>query len=76
MAAKLKLEYKVTDSLQIVNGVADILDVPMNDVARKELVAACEKYGGVKALDKPDAAANLFARLTRVMFAIPEFQLC
>ena len=76
LAAKLRTDDKVTDGLGIVDGMADILDVPLNDARRKELAAACEKYGGVKALDKPDSAANLFARVGRAMFAIPEFQLC
>ncbi len=76
MATKLKTDDKVTTPEQIVLGVADVLDVPLNEAAKKSLTDACAKYGGVAALENKDQAANLFARLSRLMFAIPEFQLC
>lgn len=76
LATKLKVEDEVTTPEQIVDGMADILDVPLNEASRKTLVELCMKHGGLKALDEKNKSANLFARLARVMFAIPEFQLC
>lgn len=76
LATKLKTEDKVTTPEGIVDGVADILDVPISTASRPALVEACGKFGGVKALDNKDQAANLFARLCKLMFAVPEFQLC
>lgn len=76
MATKLKTDDKVSTPEQIVDGLADIFDAPLNDESRKALVEACVKHGGLKALDNKDQSANLFARLSRLMFAIPEFQLC
>jgi uncharacterized protein (DUF1800 family) len=76
MATKLKTDDKVTTPEGIVNGMADILDVPLTDESRKALTELCIKHGGLKALDEKNQSANLFARLGRAMFAIPEFQLC
>ena len=76
VAAKLKADDKVSTSEQLVRGFADILDVPLQQEHIKPLVEMCDKHGGVAALENKDRSANLFARLGRTMFAIPEFQLC
>lgn len=76
VANKLKTEDKAANSEQIVRGLADLLDIPIRDEHVKGIAAMCDKYGGVAALDHKDRAANLFARVGRMMFAIPEFQLC
>ncbi|MBC8065879.1 MAG: hypothetical protein H7Y17_13685, partial [Chlorobia bacterium] len=76
LAAKLKTDDKVSTPEQIVDGMADILDVPLTEASRKTLVELCTKHGGLKALDEKNQSANLFSRLGRAMFAIPEFQLC
>lgn len=76
MAARLLNEDKVKTPEDIVNGMADILDVPLNSDRRAILVDACTKHGGVAALGEKNRAANLFARLGQIMFGIPEFQLC
>jgi uncharacterized protein (DUF1800 family) len=76
LASKLKTEDSATTSDKIVDGMADILDIPISEQSRPALVAMCEKHGGPKALENKDQAANLFARLSRAMFAIPDFQLC
>lgn len=76
MAAKLVSDDKVKTPEDIVNGVADILDVPLTADRKKVLVEACTKAGGVAALANKNQAANLFARMSQIMFGIPEFQLC
>ena len=75
MATRLKAD-KVATSEQLVKGLADYLDVPLQSHHVKSLVAMCDKHGGVAALENKDRSANLFARVGRMMFAIPEFQLC
>jgi uncharacterized protein (DUF1800 family) len=76
MAGKLKADVKAATSEQMVVGLADILDVPLNAASIATLTALADKHGGLKALDGKDTAANLLARLSRAMFAIPDFQLC
>ncbi|MBX3119151.1 MAG: DUF1800 domain-containing protein [Fimbriimonadaceae bacterium] len=76
MAAKLLTDDKVKTPDDIVVGLADILDVPLTTDRRALLVEACTKHGGLAALSEKNRAANLFARLSQIMFGIPEFQLC
>lgn len=74
--AALVKEGNPADSAALVMTLADILDVPLDKALTTDLAAAADKLGGVPALDKPESAAKLFAGVTHLMFAIPEFQLC
>lgn len=76
LAKRIKEDDHPTTPEQVVVGMCDILDVPLNDGAKAILAEACTKYGGVKALDNKDAAAGLFTRLAKVLFSMPEAQLC
>lgn len=75
VANRLKNEDKAETPEQIVDGLADILDVPIDAATRPILVEACTKYGGRKALDNKDQSANLFARLSRLLYGTPAGQL-
>ncbi len=76
LAAKMVSEDKVQTPTDIVNVLADVLDVPVSKDRHAVLVDACTKAGGVAALANKDQAANMFARVSQIMFGIPEFQLC
>ncbi|MBS1714823.1 MAG: DUF1800 domain-containing protein [Armatimonadetes bacterium] len=76
LAAKFKTEDKVSTSEQIVDALADVLDVPLGPEDRTVLSEACTKAGGVKALDDKESASLLFAQLGRLLFALPKAQLC
>jgi len=75
VANRLKNEDKAETPEQIVDGLADILDVPIDAATRPILVEACNKHGGRKALDNKDQTANLFARLSRLLYGSPAGQL-
>lgn len=76
LANRLKTENPVASAADIVDAVADIFDARLGPKDRDVLIEACTKAGGVGALNEKDQAANLFANLTKLMFATPEFQLC
>jgi uncharacterized protein (DUF1800 family) len=75
-AAKIKASFKPADSGALVDAFAALLDARLTPGERTALVGVCDKRGGLAALEKKDQAANLFAGMARVLFAIPDFQLC
>ena len=75
-AAKIKKDFKVTDPTSLVEAFLSIFDGVVTPEQRASLIATCEKRGGVKALDDKNQAAGLFAGMSRVLFAVPQYQLC
>lgn len=76
LAEKLKSEGRAQNSAAIVDAVAAIFDVRLQPLERDLLVEACTKAGGPGNLGSKDGAAAVFGELTKVMFALPSFQLC
>ncbi len=77
VAVKLMAPAKSAKSPEdVVDALARALDVPLPAAAKPELVAICTKLGGVEALKKPQTTFELVAGLTKLMFAVPDFQLC
>lgn len=76
LANKIKQQGKSGSVEEIVDAVLEHFDVPEIGERKQALFDLATKRGGVKALEKPDSAAYLFAQLSRNIFAIPEFQLC
>lgn len=66
----------VKEPVDIVNQLADVFDMPLSDTDRETLTKRCTAAGGVKALDEKNQAANLFAQVSKIMFAMPSAQLC
>ncbi|MEQ1933637.1 MAG: DUF1800 family protein, partial [Fimbriimonadaceae bacterium] len=66
----------VKEPIDIVNQLADVFDMPLLEAERETLLKLCVAAGGVKALDQKDQAANLFAQVSKIMFAMPTAQLC
>jgi hypothetical protein len=60
----------------LAEAFCDVFDVPVDDGRLQALVGVVTQSGGVAALADKNAAANLFARLGRTAFAVPEMQLC
>lgn len=75
-AAKLKSDFKVTDANSLVDGFLSIFDGTVSPDQRASLISVCDQRGGIKALDNKDQAAGLFAGMSRVLFAVPQYQLC
>ncbi len=75
-AAKIKSAFKVTDSATLVDAYLELFDGKTTPEQRTALVATCDKLGSVKALENKDQSANLFTMMSRLLFAIPDFQLC
>lgn len=71
-----KLKGSVNSSAQIVDAVVDVFDADVDPVDRDVLIEACTRAGGIQALAEKDAASNLFASLTKLIFAMPSYQLC
>lgn len=66
----------VTDPASIVDGFLELFDARISPEQKATLVGVCEKRGGMKALENKDQSANLFAGISRALFACPEYQLC
>lgn len=73
---RTKLAAPEQTSEGIVDGFARIFDAPIPADRRTLLVEAVEKSGGPKALERPNTAAPVFQNLARLVFGMPEFQLC
>ncbi|MBS1721641.1 MAG: DUF1800 domain-containing protein [Armatimonadetes bacterium] len=72
-----KLKAGGADSAaKIVDFVASLFDVPLLAQERDVMIEACTRVGGPGSLDDKDRAAGLLAELTKLMFAVPSFQLC
>lgn len=76
LANHMKTIAKVQSTEGLVDVYCAFFDVPTTDQQKQTLVSACESKGGLKALDNKDSAANLFASISKLAFAIPEFHLC
>lgn len=76
MAEHLKTIGKTNTASEIVDAVADVFDASLTSQDRDVLIEVCSKAGAASALNEKDQAANLFANLTKIMFASPSFQLC
>ena len=71
------LNFEISSALtSIVDAVADVFDASLTSQDRDVLIEVCSKAGAASALNEKDQAANLFANLTKIMFASPSFQLC
>ncbi len=73
MAKRLENSQTAGD---IVDGIAATFDIDLAKPERDMLIEACTKAGGREALNEKDRAANLFASITKLMIALPRFQLC
>jgi uncharacterized protein (DUF1800 family) len=60
----------------VVEGFARIFDVSVPPERRALLVEAVDKAGGAKALERGNTAAPGFEAPARLVFGMPEFQLC
>lgn len=75
-AERLKADFKVSDPATLIDAFLAIFDGSVSQEQRAAMISACEKRGGVKALENKDQSAGLFASISRILFAVPEYQLC
>ncbi len=61
---------------ELANHWLDLFDVPLPDDRHRTIVAALNRGGGLKALDKPETVAGLIYHTMPVMMAAPETHLC
>ncbi len=75
VVAKLKADARPTDPASLVDAVAELFDVPLTPEQRTVVTELCREHGGVEALGSKDSAANVLARVSKALFALPEAQL-
>jgi uncharacterized protein (DUF1800 family) len=75
LASMMKTQDRVSAPQDVVRAFGAIFDIPVQEAAATALTELCGKLGGVGALDNPDSAANLFAQMAKVMFAMPDYHL-
>ncbi len=71
-----KLHTPNQTSEGVVEGFATLFDVAVPPERKALLVEAVEKSGGPKALERPNTAPPVLQNLARLVFGMPEFQLC
>lgn len=64
------------DSAAIVDSFLSLIDAEITAEQKAPLIAICDKFGGPKALENKDLTAGLFATMSKILFAIPTYQLC
>lgn len=75
VATRVKQNRNPQSVGEVVDGLLDIFDGELGPEKRADLAKACEKSGGVPALDKPETASNMLGAVLRLLFATPEFQM-
>ena len=76
LAERIRSSGRAGQASNIVDAVAEIFDAVPTPTERDLLIEACTRAGGPSNLGTKDGAAAVFAELSKVMFALPSFQLC
>ncbi|KAA0236156.1 MAG: DUF1800 domain-containing protein [Armatimonadetes bacterium] len=64
------------DSGQLAAAFAGLFDVPLTLTDMQVLTSAIDAAGGVEGAFRPNVFPNLARRLTKLVFAMPSYQLC
>lgn len=76
MAQKLSQDVKPLTSRGIVDYVIDVFDGVADEAARKSMADAVDAKGGPGALGDKETASVMLADLCKLIFSVPDFQLC
>lgn len=71
----LKTKFAVTDVPTLVDAYLALVDAEVTPEQKALMVERCTKAGGMGALAKPNSAAGLFSTLSRLVCAVPAYQL-
>lgn len=76
LAQKLRTGGQSGSAAAVVDALVDVFDATVTQQERDLLVEACSKAGGPSRLSDKDGAATVLSEVTKLMFALPSFQLC
>ncbi|MCW5939491.1 MAG: DUF1800 family protein [Fimbriimonadaceae bacterium] len=76
VATKIMTDHKPVDSMGLVKVLANILDITVPENQMGPVARRADELGGVGALTGKDSAANVLANVAKMLFAVPEAQLC
>jgi uncharacterized protein (DUF1800 family) len=76
MMSKAILEADPQDSAAVVKVICDVLDAPNIPERQETLIKAFESQGGLASLKKPQSAQNAYRVVAKLIFSMPEYQMC